>query len=260
MSKEMSKIIEPEGILLIQQSCAIKKGPPLLFIHGRHGCAYDWHQYLEFFSSSGFCSYAVSLRGHYGSKETDISKVKFSDFVEDIRACIEEIGQLPVLIGFSMGGRVAQKYVESCPAKGLVLLNSTEPKALMDKIPHEKVLQKIPSLVYPDKEGLKRSIGQNLPPSTINEIFSRMLPESGNVLREMFSGIEVIPDKIRLPVFVIDTDSKTKCTKLANFYRADSIYIEGIPHGGVIWGKRWKEIAEYILQWLIKRFSNEKNQ
>ncbi len=197
----------------------------------------------------------MSLRGHFGSRAREISEIRFPDFLQDVRASVEEIGEVPVLVGFSMGGRVIQKYAETCPARGLVLLNSTEPKALLERIPPQKVLEKIPPIVYPEIEGLKRSIGEEIPEGDLQEIYSRMRPESGMVLREMFSGIEVDPSKVRAPVFVVDTDSERKCQKLAEFYRADSSFLQGIGHGGVIWGRRWKEVAEVIYEWINERFS-----
>ncbi len=227
---------------------------PLLFIHGRHGSAVDWKYYLEFFSKKGWRCYTVSLRGHYMSKPVNISKISFMDYVQDIKEVVHAIKQPPVIIGFSMGGRVAQKYSESHKVKALILLNSTEPKGTMRRTASPSLLEKIPDIVSPDKEALMQAIGEDMDEKELDNIYKTLSKESGRVIREMMTGIEVNPHNISCPVLVIDTDSLAKCKRLAGFYNADYIFIKGINHSGVIWGQRWEEIATEIHTWLLKTF------
>ncbi len=231
----------------------IKWDYPLVFIHGRHGAATDWEHYLEYFSKHGWKCYALSLRGHFGCKPVDISQVGFMDFVEDISTVIKYIQSTPVLIGFSMGGRVAQKYAEGGPLKGLILLNSTEPKGTMPRPARPETLKNIPLVVAPDRQSFARAIGEEVSPELFDRVFSRMSKESGKVIKEMMAGIEVDPSRISCPVLVIDTDSPGKCDRLARFYNAEQIFLKGISHAGVIWGSRWTTIAEKIKGWLYKK-------
>jgi pimeloyl-ACP methyl ester carboxylesterase len=176
------------------------------------------------------------------------------DFIEDVCTVVEYIQSEPVLIGFSMGGRVAQKYAEGYSVKGLVLLNSTEPKGTMPRTIGPETLKKIPPVVTLDRDALMRSIGEEISPELFERLLCRMSKESGKVIKEMMAGIEVDPSKISCPVLVIDTDSPGKCDRLASFYNAESVFLEGISHAGVIWGSRWGEIAEIIKDWLLKKF------
>jgi pimeloyl-ACP methyl ester carboxylesterase len=227
---------------------------PLLFIHGRHGSAVDWKRYLEFFSQKGWRCYAVSLRGHYMSKPINIAEVHFTDYVQDIKEVVHVIKQPPVIIGFSMGGRIAQKYSESYQVRGMILLNSTEPKGTMTKLVSPHLLHKIPAVLVPNRYALLKAIGEHIDEQELDRIYRTLSKESGMVVREMMAGIEVDPEKISCPILVIDTDSIAKCKRLAEFYNAKSIFLKGITHSGVIWGQRWKEIATEIHNWLLKTF------
>jgi len=226
---------------------------PLLFIHGRHGSAVDWQGYLGFFAQRGWRCHALSLRGHYKSRPINIAEVHFADYVQDVKEVIDQvIKQPPIIIGFSMGGRIAQKYSESHQVRAMVLLNSTEPKGTMPELASPSLLQKIPEVLVPNRYALLKAIGEHMDEQELNRIYRTLSNESGIVVREMMAGIEVDQSKISCPVLVIDTDSPSKCKRLAEFYNAESIFLEGITHSGVIWGKRWKEIAIKIHKWLQK--------
>ncbi|RPB06011.1 alpha/beta-hydrolase [Choiromyces venosus 120613-1] len=66
-------LTSPGGVLELLTSHVFSEGgeveekPPLLFIHGGFESAFDFTNYLQFFSSHGYSCYAVSLRGHGAS-------------------------------------------------------------------------------------------------------------------------------------------------------------------------------------------------
>lgn len=101
---------------------------PLLFVHGAWHGAWCWEEYfLPFFSHQGYVCYALSLRGHGGSEgRAQIHRHGISGYVEDVARVAANIrletGQHPVIIGHSMGGCVAQKYLERYDAPGAALL------------------------------------------------------------------------------------------------------------------------------------------
>ena len=67
----------------------------------------------------------MNLRGHYKSRSVDLTKVTFSDYLEDIKEIISECGEPPIIIGFSLGGILSQKIAESTELKGLILIDSS---------------------------------------------------------------------------------------------------------------------------------------
>ena len=107
--------------------------PPLLFIHGAFTAAWCWAEhFLDFFAEEGFNCYAVSLSGHGGSRaKGSLDSLSIADYVADVARVAGELPVPPVLIGHSMGGFVAQKYLEDHAAAGAVLMCSVPPQGLM---------------------------------------------------------------------------------------------------------------------------------
>lgn len=103
--------------------------PPLLFVHGLWHGAWCWEQhFLPWFADQGWSCHAVSLRGHGGSPGRErLRHTRVRDFVADVAEAAGQLPGPPVLVGHSMGGFVVQKYLESHPASGAVLLASVPP-------------------------------------------------------------------------------------------------------------------------------------
>lgn len=98
--------------------------PPLIFIHGGFTGAWCWQaHFLDWFASRGWECHALSLRGHGRSDgHDDIHRFGIDDYVADVCHVAAELTEMPVLIGHSMGGFVAQRYLESQPAMAAVLM------------------------------------------------------------------------------------------------------------------------------------------
>jgi len=105
---------------------------PLLFLHGAFTGAWCWvEHFLAHFAEQGFTSYALSFRGHGASHgRGELMSSGIQDYVEDVFDAVNRIGAPPVLVGHSMGGFVAQKYLEDAPVPGVVLLASVPPQGL----------------------------------------------------------------------------------------------------------------------------------
>lgn len=85
--------------------------PPLLFLHGAYVGAWCWQEhFLPWFAAQGYDAWALSLRGHGGSR-TDRPRdtLSIDDYVDDVLRAQERLPAEPILIGHSMGGFVAQK-------------------------------------------------------------------------------------------------------------------------------------------------------
>ena len=107
---------------------------PLLFVHGTGHAAWCWDtNFLPFFAENGFSAHAVSLRGHGQSEGRE--KLKWSsiaEFVDDVHRTASTLDQPPVILGHSLGGLVAAKYLEQysapagvliapCPSEGMLI-------------------------------------------------------------------------------------------------------------------------------------------
>jgi len=98
--------------------------PPLLFVHGSFCGAWVWAEhFLPFFAQAGWQCLAVSLRGHGKSEgRRQLDSFGIADYVNDLAAAAAEFESPPVVIGHSMGGLVAQRFVLTNKAAGLALM------------------------------------------------------------------------------------------------------------------------------------------
>ena len=104
----------------------------MLFLHGAFAGAWAWDEhFLRHFAAAGFHAYALSFRGHGASPGHDeLDRLSAADYVDDLTAAIARIGAAPVVVAHSMGGMVAQKYLERAALPALALLASTPPQGL----------------------------------------------------------------------------------------------------------------------------------
>lgn len=105
---------------------------PLLFIHGAYTAAWCWEEhFLPWFAERGYVAYAVSLSGHGGSRRAGpLDSFAIADYVRDVESVVAALPAPPVLIGHSMGGMVAQKFLERHEAPAVVLMASVPPQGL----------------------------------------------------------------------------------------------------------------------------------
>ncbi len=107
--------------------------PPILFVHGAYAGAWCWDvHFLDFFAEAGFPSYALSFRGHGGSKgHNQLHQLRISDYVNDVKAVVDHIEGDPILVGHSMGGFVLQKFLERFRARAVCLMAAVPPEGIM---------------------------------------------------------------------------------------------------------------------------------
>ena len=91
---------------------------PIIFIHGSNAGGWIYDEYwLDYFSSKGYPSYAINMRGSNGTGNLD-SKINldFIDHVQDLEDVIkyfnENIGK-PIIVAHSYGGLVLTKFYEN---------------------------------------------------------------------------------------------------------------------------------------------------
>ena len=99
---------------------------PLLLVHGAWLGAWCWQEHFApAFAAAGYAVYALSLRGHGGSEGHErLRWLRIADYVADVATVAATLPVAPILVGHSMGGLVAQKYLERHPAPAAVLLAS----------------------------------------------------------------------------------------------------------------------------------------
>lgn len=104
----------------------------MLFLHGSWHGAWCWAEnFLEYFAANGFAAYALNFRGHGESEGGEhLRFVRVSDFVADVAAAVDMLPRPPIVVGHSLGGFVAQKYLEGRSLPGAALVASAPPRGL----------------------------------------------------------------------------------------------------------------------------------
>jgi pimeloyl-ACP methyl ester carboxylesterase len=114
-------------------SCSDAHPVPLLSVHGGWHAAWWWDDhFLDFFAAAGYRAVALSLRAHGTSPTTKpVRKVSIADYLDDVGATADKLGDHPVLIGHSLGGFVVQRYLENHRAPAAVLVASVPPQGVL---------------------------------------------------------------------------------------------------------------------------------
>ena len=206
--------------------------PPVLLVPGLNAGAWVFERYQKFLVKQGYTSYAINVRGRAGSRPVvDIGKVPFSAFVDDAlevaRAIAAEhesapaIGRstpadaappspLPIVIGHSLGGLIAQRLAEEhvvraavlvCPAppRGIPLLSwklvRRQPRYLPAIISGRPLLPRFKDLT---------SIALNkIPADERSRLQGQFVADSGRAARDLLLGVPVDAQRIRCPILVV---------------------------------------------------------
>lgn len=242
-----------------ESTAGSKKKPPLLFIHGAYTGSCMWSKYIPHFIKEGFRCYAMNLRSHYKSRIIDLTRVTFEDYLEDIKAVLGECEELPVIIGFSMGGILSQKIAETEKIVGMVLIDSSICRQVSEKVPYEKLERGTAVNIVPAPE---RSETSSADESAEDIEFQRkyLAMESGNafgacsIAYGVSEGISVDNNQITCPVLVIRTanneEEENRVRAEAEYFHADYAGMKAATHTGLLIGQRYLEGAEAILNWL----------
>lgn len=95
--------------------------PPLILLHGSGGGAWIFHRWQEYFAQIGIDSYAVSLRGSYGTGMKDFDTViSLTKIISDLKCVLIYIRKKysnnangrPIVLGHSFGGLVLSTLLE----------------------------------------------------------------------------------------------------------------------------------------------------
>jgi len=245
---------------------------PLLFLHGAYAGAWCWAEsFLPGFAAQGWDCTAFSFRGHGDSGGRQrLNAFGIDDYVKDLEAILADFDTPPVLIGHSMGGFVAMRYLERAgveKAAGLVLLSSVPPGGLWG--PSLSMMAFQPSLFMeigmlqsgdPSAVTLKALnkalFTPNSPDGAADAYFARMDGESQRAVLELHSNAKVDIDLLRngLPTLVLGAEHDALIPPAyvrATGRQLDSraIILKGLGHGMML-GPDAHVTAGHIAQWL----------
>lgn len=246
---------------------------PLVFVHGAFAAAEIWDvHFLPYFAQHGYQAHALSLRGHGASEgRAKLRCWRLADYVADLAEIIRALPKDPILIGHSMGGMVIQKYLESYPAAGVVLMASVPPQGILASLWGMAISN--PLLLY--KLTLSQSLGTPLadmttlreamfsnktPDACVAQYLPKMQEESNWVTLDMlgWDPLRLLPHH-RLPMLVMGAArdaffSSGLMHSIARHYHAEVVIIPNIAHAMML-ETNWEQAAEQLLHWLTHQAS-----
>ena len=199
------------------------------------------------------------------------------DYVKDLEEEIHRLDQIPILMGHSMGGLLAQILASRGLAKILVLLTPAAPRGIIALRPSVvksfwSGLTKWGLWKNPMRQTFNEAVYSTmhlLPAEEQKEMFNKSVYESGRAASEIGfwfldsnRAAEVDGSKVACPVLVV-AGSEDRITpasvvrKVADKYKAVSTYKEFASHAHCVIGEPdWQEIAEYVSNWLDDTLSD----
>ena len=237
------------------------KRPSVLFIHGSFVTHLPFAGWMEEFAKQGWHCIAASMRGRLGIGPERAKGVAIKDYVADTLKVIDTLDQLPIVVGHSTGGLVAQKIAELGKCRAAVLLSpapagmlTAQPVALPALIPmFPKILAGIPML--PARGGCARIVLNRIPEEQRAAIHNALVHESGMAYREMIFGtFKIDASKVHCPIYVVGGEedrvvSPALCKQTADRYNAELRIYSGHAHW-LLGEPGWEKIAGDTAMWL----------
>ncbi len=220
---------------------------------------------MALLAGKGWSSYALSLRNHPGSHEVADEEyrvsLRVSDYAEDVAAVTGWIGRPCVVVGHSLGGIVAQRYLANRFAAGrseagMVLLASVPPGAL-GPIRDGPIPTDVPYLLEPAEaaERYFRAGGQ----AAWGETVARLVPESPSVMNHysLAPGVKIAPDAIPCPRLVVSAGHERGAVprddRIARYYGAEYYPASEVGHDLML-DEGWGEVLGQVEGWLAGVF------
>lgn len=235
--------------------------PVVLFLHGAFSHHDHFRNFLGFFSAAGFPCYAMSRRGRFGVPPADARGVRCEDYLEDTLRVVSALGSLPIIVGHSLGGLIAQKLAEAGRCRAAVLLMSAPPGVLTPQ------LRSVPALLplirdilrgaplHPPATTFLRVALNRIPACEQQRLCRSFVAESGLVYRQMLLGdVRVDESKVRCPILCVGGSddriiSRGLVRSMARKYKAELQEHARQAH----WALEepgWEDVAEGIASWL----------
>jgi pimeloyl-ACP methyl ester carboxylesterase len=244
-------------------------------IHGMWGGERCWENYSNFFENKGFNCITPTLRYHDidpgETPDQRLGTTSLLDYAQDLEGEIRKLDEVPILMGHSMGGLLAQILASRGLARALVLLTPASPRGIIAL--RFSVLRSFLSIFTkwgfwrrPMRQTFREaaySMLNLLDAEEQKRTYDNFVYESGRAACEIGfwfmykkGASNVDKSKVGCPILVVagTEDRITPASivrRIADKYRPNSTYHEFSNHAHWVLGEPgWKDIAEYVLGWL----------
>ena len=257
--------------------------PELLFVHGAWHGAWCWARIQAVCARAGFRSHAVNLRGHGGSSGHEyLTRIHLDEYVADVAHVARALGAPFILLGHSMGGVIAQRYLSLLaqdhdlprPA-GIVLLATALPADMTNALRSPSMTRHFggrlamlrtmltmqltgDATAFVSSPELVRALffTPETPEQDVIDCFIRLQNESITVFREAqrFARVWQTPLHGAVPILVLG-GARDACfppavlRRLAAAYGAALHVFAGVGHDLML-DRGWEQVADAIMEWV----------
>jgi pimeloyl-ACP methyl ester carboxylesterase len=240
-----------------------RRPSPLVFLHGFWATHQFYPTYLPFFSAAGFDCYSVARRGRCGVPPKHARGVRMRDYLKDTLAAIDAIGRDVIVIGWSLGGLVAQQVAEAGRCRAAVLVAPAAPGDIhvlprLAALPG--YLMNLPSILLgspflPSFGDASRTLLNRIPSGDRRRLYGTLVPDSGIVGREIaLTGVPVDASHVRCPMICLVglEDNITPARSVRGVARKYGADLREYPDHGHWLPEEpgWDAIARDILAWI----------
>jgi pimeloyl-ACP methyl ester carboxylesterase len=249
-----------------------KGKPAVVMIHGAFCGPWALEGFQKKFEAAGFAVRAPALRFHNGGAPPEaLGTTGVADFVADLEAEIAALKAPPILLGYSMGGLLAQMIAAHRKIAALVLLAPSAPWGVPPSTLFEIATAQAMLLnagywnkvLEPNRDAALTASLNLLPRAERDAVLDRLLPESGRATFEilhwgldMNRASEVETAKIDCPMLFLSgsedrINPPTTVARNAALYRGRATHetVSGVGHW-LIGEPGWEKIADRALEWL----------
>jgi non-heme chloroperoxidase len=250
-----------------------KKRPQLVMIHGAFCGPWTFDAFRGPFEAKGYKVHAPVLRFHDSGKSPPraLGTTSLMDYASDLEKFIAGLDDVPILLGHSLGGLLAQMLAARGKARALVLLAPSAPWGMFPSTMFEMMSAQTMflagdywnSILKPDYGIAAANSLDKLGPAERHAVYARFVPESGLATFEIMHwaldakhASRVNARDVACPVLCL-TGSHDKINppstvqRIAARYESRALFEEIKGHSHWLIGEPgWEKVADRSLAWL----------
>jgi len=249
------------------------KLPPVVMIHGAFCGGWAFDKFRGAFEDEGYRATAPTLRYHDCGKNPPnaLGTTSILDYAQDLEKELRALDDVPVLIGHSMGGLLAQILATRVKVRALVLLAPSAPWGMMPSTMFEFASAGAMFFagdfwskpIQPSYDIAASNALDLLPPQERSQVFARFVPESGLATFEIMHwaldarrATQVNASDVTCPVLCLSgrhdkVNPPPTVRRIAQRYRERAEYEDLDGHSHWMLGEPgWEKIAGRAMEWL----------
>jgi len=215
-------------------------------VHGAGGGGWEWAIWARVLAARGFAVVAPDLQ----PVAAGIEATRLADYHAQVQQWCRGVGAPIVLVGASLGGRLALLAAGAVAASALVLVNPLPPGGLSAAKPPRPL--RIPWGRERSLAGTRRAMADADAAARLYA-FRRWRDESGAALDEACSGFPLEPQACPVLVLASECDDDVPAAgsrRLAAALAADFEVLTAATHVGPLLGRSAATTAERVADWI----------